>query len=706
MSLRNPAIAPSETSLPGPAGAEAPSALASSSKGDAATTRSPGRQLKDASAIRDWSLTQHVGAPAESSLALGLAPVVGLNGGELAQAKASERYRRIIEPILNPGRYPELGGLGRTELVQRIAAETGTKVRTVYNILERWKNQGQGITGLTRKLRTDKGTTRVLNEAAKEFIVAAVLPEAGVRGEFSVSEIYRVYQEERRWRADHAGRPLSPADRAEYRRYVGPDGCLLPSAQLPEASYATFCHQVKRIPDLVKDMARHGEEGYKNGELLSFRDIASILPLDYVVMDHRVLDIFCMVRRRDSWALVRPWITCALDMRSRKWLAWSFVEVPSSDSIAAVLRKLFVNWGLPKACYWDNGKDFMAHWLEGRRERSDGIKRADGLPEKWAGVLETLNIRVHHAIVRRSRSKLIEPAFGAIADFDRSLPEWCGHQPGARPARFDEMLTEHEAWLAGKRSSPVFRTIEQVADLYSRKIEDLNETPHTGDGMRKVTPTGMGWMCPNEAWELNIGRVERRTVPEEVLQLCFAKRRELTVRNGEVQTTFGNKPYHYRLSDNRLALLALNGKKVELAYDTLDLSKAAIYVEGAFLGLADCVALRHMGSTDFVQDERDRRRTRREVKSFIKAIHQCVPVPDAETHLARRAEVMPTRTEPQRPEATAAVPPAIAAAAAAVRAEQAFSFADDAQPIEVRSIDPPADDAGDDEFNFFSRGER
>ena len=88
-------------------------------------------------------------------------------------------------------------------------------------------------------------------------------------------------------------------------------------------------------------------------------------------------------------------------------------------------------------------------------------------------------------------------------------------------------------------------------------------------------------MCPNEAWEILIPRVERRTVPEDVLQLCFAKRRELTVRNGEVQVTFAGKQYHYRLTDNRMGLLGLNGRKVELAYDPFDLGKGAVYYESA-----------------------------------------------------------------------------------------------------------------------------
>ena len=56
--------------------------------------------------------------------------------------------------------------------------------------------------------------------------------------------------------------------------------------------------------------------------------------MDYVVMDHRVLDIFCLVPVRGGWKLARPWLTAAIDMRTRKWLAWGIFETPSSDAIS------------------------------------------------------------------------------------------------------------------------------------------------------------------------------------------------------------------------------------------------------------------------------------------------------------------------------------------------------------------------------------
>jgi transposase InsO family protein len=628
-------------------------------------------------------------------------PVKRLTGNEAEQTKAGEQFRRLIEPIINPERYPDLHSRfeRKSDLLEHVACENGLSVRTLRRKLKRWEEQA--INGLTRKIRADKGTLRALNDAGRDFISAAVLPQAGSYGELSTRDAFKYYEEERRWRANQEGKPLCATDRARYRRYVGANGCLLPSAQLPKASYATFCRQVARIPELIKTMARQGEEAYRNAEIISYRDVAGIQPLDYVVMDHRVLDIFCLIPERRGWKLARPWLTAAIDLRTRKWLAWCFVETPSSDSIAAVLKQVFMNFGLPKSVLWDNGKDFRCQWLEGRKERRRSKGAIDALPEKWTGVLESLGIRVHHAIVKNARAKLIEPAFINIANFDRTLPEWCGHKPGARPERFDKLLKEHEAWLSGERDSTPFRTIGEVARLYTDLLEDLNERPHQGEGMRKVLPQGMGWLCPNEAWEKTILHVPRRSVSEAIIQLCFAKRRELTIRNGAVHATFGGKEYHYRFEENSLKLLALNGRKVELGYDPLDLGAGALYCGDEFIGIVRCIELRHQGEDAFVADERDRRAARREVRKYIAAVHQVVPVPDAETHLARRRAVAPARPGVERPEAVVTLPKAIADAHAAQEAERALSF-ENARPVEAIKHPEPPDDDGT--FNFFQTG--
>jgi hypothetical protein len=637
------------------------------------------------------------GATVQAAGALAIPASFDFDSSEAAQAKARELFQESVKPFVNP---EQLAVLIRqyplaNQLYEEIGRRGGVSGRTVRRRVQRF--QEIGVAALSRRTRVDKGSTRALSPAGRDFILAAILPKPHSYGALSTMDVYRLYEGEAAWREAHIGCLLFGENRHKYARYLDVDGRLLESARMSPAAYGTFVNFVNKIPQLVKTLGRRGDEAFHNQNLISYRDIRSLQPLEFLIMDHRVLDIFCLCPERGGWRLARPWITAAIDFRTRKWLAWVVVEVPSSDSIATVLKKVFTSFGLPKACYWDNGKDFICKWFEGGRERAHSFSSASDLPGQWGGVLESLNVRVHHAIVKNARAKLIEPAFGAVADFDKTLPEWTGHKPGARPERFGALLKEHEDWVAGKRDSSPFRTIEQISALYDKVFEELNERPHTGDGMEKVTPRGRAWACPNEVWAVLIRHVQRRTIPAETLQLCFAKRREITVRNGDICTTFGGQKYHYRLVGNQMALLGLNGRVVSLAYDHLDLSQAALYLDNQFIGLASCIELRKMGEALFVEDERNRRAIKRDVKQLIRNVHEAVPVPDPETFLARRAEVAPKRIEPPRPEAAAQVPQAIVDAAAAMADE-----AKTPREVHVPRIAATTAVDRDDEFSFFS----
>jgi len=77
-------------------------------------------------------------------------------------------------------------------------------------------------------------------------------------------------------------------------------------------------------------------------------------------------------------------------MRTRKWVGWAIIESPSSDSIASVLKRVFLDWGVPEACLWDNGKDFRCEWLEGTHRKQGEGYRIGELAEGMRGVMGTL----------------------------------------------------------------------------------------------------------------------------------------------------------------------------------------------------------------------------------------------------------------------------------------------------------------------------
>jgi transposase InsO family protein len=646
-----------------------------------------------------------VDATGQMALSLVVTPQ-GPNLSPTDRVEAERRYG-VIEPLLPAARdnyhllhvqFP-----AKADLVAYLSKTHKTPRATMYRWLASYKKGG--LAALVRKDRADKGAAKALNNAALEFLLAASLPQRGKYGVWTVNEIYRAYEEERVWRAANAGKKMGAFEQSKYARYIDEDGRLRETALLPQASQRTFARWYGRIPEVARVMAREGEEAFRNTqEVISFRELTAIAPLDYVVMDHRRLDIFCLAPKKGGgWNLVRPWLTAAIDMRTRKWLGWAIVESPSSDSIAASLKRAIIDWGVPKACYWDNGKDFTCEWMEGNATRTRQAEKTGELDTTWRGVMGTLGIRVHHAIVRNARAKIIEPNFVRIANFDRSLPEWCGHNPGARPDHYAELVAEHEAWERGEREQTPFRTIAEVADLYTRAIEDLNERPLEGDGMRKATPTGMGWMCPNEAWEVLTERVDLKTIEPALLHMCFAKRREYTVQHGEIKVTRAGKAYHYRVANNGNALMALNGMTVELAYDPMDMGEAAVYYQSRFVAMVNNVELRRMGETAFVDDERARRTARREVKRFIQAVHDAVPVATPDERLDRRREVLPAERGKAVPrvELPVELPAAVVEAEAAARADREFRF-DGVNPAQVAlASTAPAVDEDDGEFHFF-----
>ncbi len=629
-------------------------------------------------------------------MTLALTAPVGPNLS-LADRKEAERRYSAIEPLLQPDRCPLLYAQHGSKgvVVAWLCGQYEVKRATLYLWLAKYKLGG--LPALVTKDRADKGISRSLNRAAMELLVGLSLPQKGSRGTYSVAEMLRNYEDERTWRAANAARRLTDWECKKYGPYVNEDGKLRPEVQLPEVSRETFRRWFERIPEFIRELGRNGEEAFHNTQaIISYRDISAISPLDYVVMDHRRLDMFCLAPAPGGWKLVRPWLTAAIDMRTRKWLAWVIVEAPSSDSIAAVLRKAFVAHGLPKSLYWDNGKDFTCEWFEGKQV-ARGERRLEKLDGVWRGVLGQLDLQVHHAIPYNARAKIIEPNFKRIANFDRTLPEWCGHKPGARPERFEALVAQHEAWVAGQAEGTPFRTIGQVAALYEDAIEDLNEREMEGAlGMRKVKcGGGYAWMSPNECWDVMIPKVARRTVPADVLQMVFAKQRTLTVQHAEVCVTLNGEQFHYRCD----GLARLNGKKVDLRYDPLDLEMAALYYEDRFAGMVHCAALRRMGEDQFKEDEQERRRLLRQTKLFIKAAHQLVPVTDPEARLNRRRAVAPVRDVP-RVEAPAELPAALLEAGAARRADLDLRF-QDLPEVEV-TVEAVAAPVEDDEFDFFS----
>lgn len=503
--------------------------------------------------------------------------------------------------------------------------------RTLCNWLKRFREGGYNA--LVDRSRKDKGERRVLNEDALAFLKSTIR-EYGT-AQLCGASLFRKYEDSRKWRAH----------RAKRGDFQGP--------ALPVLSQRTVDRWFEQeVPQPVKKRLKGRKAFYDSEEPVIHRDYDKILPMDYVVMDHRMLDIWCLQEQpRGGYKLFRPWITAALDMRTRKWLAWSLVETPSSDSIATVLKRVLLNFGVPCAVYWDNGKDFRCRWFEGDEEKKRDADCIDKLHPRFEGVLRSLDIDVTHSIPFNARAKNIEPNFRRLARMERELPVWCGNKPDTRPDTFDRvLLKKHKAWLKAESEERVFPTAEEVAALYDEFFQELNERPLEGPGMDKVKPEGEVFVSPNEKWNDLLPNANVRTADPIQVHFAFLKEpRKITVDQCEIPVKFGTRKYNYKLIADSIGLFSYNGQEVLVRVDPLDLETVAVYHHKAgFLGLAHNPELRGMGEEGFKRDMADKNVTRRMVEEAIAGYQETnYPAPDAITQSRQRAEI---RALPQRAE--------------------------------------------------------
>ncbi|MCB9384243.1 MAG: helix-turn-helix domain-containing protein, partial [Bryobacterales bacterium] len=247
---------------------------------------------------------------AVGQMALGLseADPAALELSERQLAEAEQRLA-VIRPAL------KLEGSARKEALQQASKAAGVSARTAYRWLERYEGNfyagRRGLEALVDRSRKDKGKSRKLTPAAKDLIVRLLTP-GGSLGNLTVKQAWQEYEAERDWRRKNADRELGGKELLLRRPYVAGDR-LRADAQLPKLSYSTFRNFAQEIPEPIKVLTRKGPDAFEKTQLpTSHRDYESLDPLELVVMDHRELDLVCVLppsKRGREARVGRPWIT-------------------------------------------------------------------------------------------------------------------------------------------------------------------------------------------------------------------------------------------------------------------------------------------------------------------------------------------------------------------------------------------------------------
>lgn len=250
-----------------------------------------------------------------------------------------------------------------------------------------------------------------------------------------------------------------------YARYNGEED-KIPSENV-------FRKLAKSITPSETALRRGGKIQYQNDvESHCLRDYSTILPNDYFVSDHHLMDVFVRYQDKNGkWRAARPWGSYVMDVRTRKILAWYIrLESPNADIVLYVFGLAIEKYGVPKHVYLDNGKDYRAKDLFYTPSKNDE-------EEILGNLAQNLGIEPKFTLPYHGQSKNIERFFRTLEESFGKM--WCTYAGSDAKNRPEDL--KHLDIMK-------YPTLEEFKKGHDEYIEFYNNSSHTGDSMEGKSP--------------------------------------------------------------------------------------------------------------------------------------------------------------------------------------------------------------------------
>ncbi len=490
------------------------------------------------------------------------------------------------------------GPMGRNLAVVTVAAEAGMAERTLWG----WLSMVEGVDSadmlayLAPRHRAAE-TTREKCEASHEFLT--------------------------RLKADYL-RLAGPSFAAAYDRVA--DLCR-------KRGWAIMTSRTARrwmdanVPRVSQIYAREGEKGLARCFPPQIRDRSTLTALEGVNADCHKIDVF--VQWPGIEKPVRPQIVGFQDLYSNKILAWRVDLDPNKVAVMSAFGDLVSDWGIPRHCLFDNGREFANKWLTGGAPTRFRFKVREDDP---LGVLPMLGMQVHWATPAHGQAKPIERGFRDFADRIARHPAfegaYVGNRPDAKPENY------------GSRAIP----LEEFLEVLDQGIRDHNARPG------RLTPTAKGRSFDETfAESYSTAPIRKATEAQKRLWLMGQEVRKLDRNHGAI-----------KLHDNSYWADWMNelaGQRVVARFDPENLHAGLeIYaLQGEYLGFAEC--RERTGFFDLVGAKlhaRQKAQVRRAEKRRLDAMRPmkaaqlaaelaALPVPETPLIEARVVQLMPEK---------------------------------------------------------------
>lgn len=332
------------------------------------------------------------------------------------------------------------------------------------------------------------------------------------------------------------------------------------------AEYIPGYNTVKRYTDEinsrnynVKTYLKHGIDGFRNRVMMKReRDIKSLSVMQCVQGDAHTLDCWCSYTMDNGRVTaVRPYLVAFIDMRSRALWSWCLCIQPNAEVIKRALISGMYNknsspvYGVPECIYIDNGKDFTAETLTGRKR----TERFD-VDDSIKGFYKSIGVQADkRALPYTPWTKAqMERYFGTLIEgFTKTMDSYTGTLTGSRTdakvKRDIKNMLEHGELIS---FDELYCRLEEYINAYHNK-------PHRGlKEQGEPTPT------PFAVWE-NAQRYKKAAPPIEYTYTLLGRSEERIVYN--IGVKLNNRTY---MSEE---LAKYIGERVIIRYQEQDMSK-------------------------------------------------------------------------------------------------------------------------------------
>lgn len=241
-----------------------------------------------------------------------------------------------------------------------------------------------------------------------------------------------------------------------------------------DVTYRRFIEKwISKNHDLYQ-LGRFGEKGLNDYALPNIRrDFDRLEVGDIVIADGHTFD-FTMVNPINGKAK-RLTIVLFYDMKSSVPLGFEIWPGENTRTIASALRRTILLLGFtPRCVYLDNGRAFRAEYFRGVKDfRQCGFE----------GLFNRLGIETMYAQAYHGQSKTIERFFGAMGEFERTLPTYCGNSVENKPARLSRNEKLHKRLYEG-----VVYNIDTVVNALLGWFRTYCSRPHQEGNYKGYTP--------------------------------------------------------------------------------------------------------------------------------------------------------------------------------------------------------------------------